>query len=268
MGKCELDSLLYDLKHYDSPDFFDDLDSIWIQILDDISQYSELMDHLHFVECVPICPLISFERPDVLYCDNKSEWVMGIECFQFDASKKTRKGSRQRIEEKKTRDDILKEHQLNLNSRKKTDDYIAIRKNVDVDLSFEYYYNSLLDSFIKHAKRISEYRNNIEKSYPGRKVYLTFFIEDITAIGNYVSNQGKTEVLTPLRIQRFLNVLKQIKGLDYIAVKTIDSYVPQIQILNCSDESIDKMMEYCYANESKYISYNYAIESHFHGMRE
>lgn len=83
-----------------------------------------------------------------------------------------------------------------------------------------------------------------------------------------MSNQGKTEVLTPLRIPHFLNVLKQIKGLDYIAVKTIDSYVPQIQILNCSDESIDKMMEYCYANESKYISYNYAIESHFHGMRE
>ena len=264
----EKEQLLYDLDHYVNWNQIEDVNNLWNEIIEDISNYNSLESKSCFIDVIPDCPLIQIERPDAVYVGEKTEWVMGIECFQFDASSKTKKGSRQVREEMKTQRAIQDERKLISDSKKDDNGCITIKKNVNVDLSFENYINSLMNSFFKHISNILEYRKNLEKKYPRRKVYLTLFIDDKTAIGNYVKNNGKTEALTPLRIPYFLNFLKQLNGLDYVAVKTVDSYVPQIQIMSCDKESIDKMMKHCYKDDAQYISYVYSMENHFYSMTD
>ena len=59
---------------------------------------------------------------------------------------------------------------------------------------------------------------------------LAFFIEDATAIGNYAVVDGKTEALDPLKIPFVLKVLATTQGVDYVIIKTTDSYVPSLRI--------------------------------------
>lgn len=92
-GMSECDMLLHDLQRENNGVFRmpDNKDGIWQQIIRDIEEYDVLMNHSEFLDKPPDSPLVSSERPDVIYTSNNSEFVMGIECFKIDASKKRRK---------------------------------------------------------------------------------------------------------------------------------------------------------------------------------
>ena len=90
----------------------------------------------------------------------------------------------------------------------------------------------------------------------------SFYIEDITALGNYVEDNGTTECLSPFRLPLFLNMLAATRNLDFVLIKTTDSYVPNIEIQSCDGENIESLMNNCYSENAKYISYQYNIEQH------
>lgn len=262
----EDDQLLHDLAEY--TDLFQiranrECD-IWEQIIKDIEEYNDLMDHVSFLDEIPLPPMEKFESPDVVYAKNNSDFVMGIECFMFDASRKTSKGSTQIRREYDAERQIIEAYRNGDKIKKDGCEYVAVRKLVDVKYSPEHYYKTLFDTFVHHAKNLHQYRKNLEDKYPGKKVYLAFFIDDVTAVGNYVTVEGKTECLTPLKLPFFIRILLTTKELDYVLVKTTDMYVPSIEIQSCSVTNLNRLLESCYPDDAKYVTYQYAFDSHFY----
>lgn len=254
----ELSHLLYDFNHLYSLPEQNNADDVWLQIINDIQKYNTELAHC-ISEEKPICPLIQSERPDVIYVS--ADYVMGIECFSFDASKKTRKGSKQLQKEQAAEREILAEYRQ---SEKPDNGFLSIERTVNVEFSVQEYYNSLSIAFKQHAKQIPEYRKNLKRAYPCKQIYLSFFIEDITAIGNYVITKGQRESLSPLRIPQFLFELIQVKDLDYVVIKTTDTYVPKYRFQALTKEDIIKLCKDCYGPDTKYIQYQYKRESHFY----
>ena len=257
----EKDQLLYDL---DNPILDCQPDTIWKRILKDIEEYNELMDHKDFLDELPQCPIIQYERPDVIYAKNTSVYVMGIECFKFDSSRKTSNGSTQIRKEIAAEKQIIADYRNGKVMESDGKKYKAVRKKVDVEFSAKEYYKSLIDTYTTHAMSIKAYRENLEGMYSDKQILLSFFIEDITAIGNYVEDNGKTECLNPLKLPLVLELLMNTKGIDYVLVKTTDMYVPTINIQSCDEKNLSKLLCSCYSDTAKFVSYQYVIESHFY----
>lgn len=261
----EKDQLLFDLEHYTNSFLLNSHhDNIWDQIITNINNYNELMHQVPFLDNTPECPLIQSERPDVIYSTKNTDFVMGIECFKFDSSPKTSKGSTQIRKELK----IKKQIATDLKNGYLTDGdgktFSSVRKKVDVEFSVHDYYMSLIYSFLSHAKNIQDYRNNLRSLHPQKKIYLSFFIEDITALGNLVEDNGKIESMTPLKLPLFVKYLAATSGLDYVLIKTKNMYVPNIDIQSCDNENIKTMLAGCYSTKTKFVTYQYSIEQHIY----
>lgn len=261
----EKDQVLFDLEHYTNNYLINTPnDNIWDHIIKDINVYNDLMHHAPFLDNIPECPLIPSERPDVIYSMKDTDFVMGIECFKFDSSPKTSKGSTQIRKELKIKKQIaadLKKGNLTDGDGKT---FSSVRKIVDVEFSVQDYYMSLINSFLSHAKNIQDYRDNLQRLYPQKKIYLSFFIEDITALGNLVEDNGKIESMTPLKLPLFVNHLAATSGLDYVLIKTKNIYVPNIDIQSCDKENIKTMLTRCYSTKTKFVTYQYSIEQHIY----
>ena len=184
---------------------------------------------------------------------------MGIECFEFDASKKTKDGSSQRKKEAEVHRNIDEEYR---HMNRMGSESLSIKKKVDVKLSIENYYDSLLQTYIDHAQKIGKYREKLKDQYPNKKIYLAFFISDVTAIGNYVSVDGKTESLSPLRLPIFVSLLQCTSMLDYVLVKTTDTYIPSVQIQSCEKGALEELASDYYGINDMYIPYSYTLDVH------
>ena len=258
----ELDKFVYDLRHLSIDSGEDSIDEVWIKITNDVLNYAKFKEYKWFDDNIPaqIFSLEQSDRPDIIYqCE---DFIMGIECFEFDASKKRRGGSTQRQKEWEVDREIHEEYQHSTVPEK---GFLSIERNVDVDFSITSYYESLLSTFKAHADSIIDYRNNLTEKAPGKKVLLSFFIEDVTALGNYVIVNGKMESLNPLKIPFFLGELASIRGLDYVIFKTTDSYVPSLYIQKLSKPLLTELLKKCYGPNDKYVQYHYKRESHFWG---
>ena len=96
--RLEKEKLLFDLDRYTNNFllYASENNNIWRDIICNVKKYNDLMHHTPFLDNIPNCPLIQFERPDVIYYNNDFDYIMGIECFVFDASRKSSsKGSAQ-----------------------------------------------------------------------------------------------------------------------------------------------------------------------------
>lgn len=257
----ELNNILWDFDRLTNNLMAQPTDPFWRQIIDDVHKYVELDTHRFALDKAPICPLVQSDRPDVIY--NGSSFVMGIECFQFDASKKTKKGSTQIRKQIEAEQRIKNKIQT---AKLPSEGYLSIDAEVDAEFSIQYYIDSLLAALCTHAKSIGQYREHLQLAYPERKVYLSFFIEDATAIGNYIVVNGKTEPLSPLRIAPLLDFLLSLKGLDYVVIKTTNMYVPSLQFLKVDMDTFRPLYSKCYLPDTKFIQYRYKIESHVYSM--
>ena len=91
----ELDSFVFDMKPQSIFNPEVGLDKIWQRLLEDVCDYETRKNNPMYSECVPKnYSLEQSDRPDIIY--QTEDYVMGIECFEFDASRKTRKGSMQK----------------------------------------------------------------------------------------------------------------------------------------------------------------------------
>ena len=108
------------------------IDDIWEIIIKDVCEYKKRDQYKWYYGSIP-AQNFSFEqsdRPDIIYqCE---DFIMGIECFQFDASKKTRKGSKQKQMECKADRDIIEEYRR---LKVPTGGFLSIERPVDVELS-------------------------------------------------------------------------------------------------------------------------------------
>ena len=240
----------------------DNIDEVWKKLIVDINSYNKSKQYGYFYEDVTGSKfsIEQSERPDIIYqCD---DFIMGIECLTFDASKKTKSGSKQMQKEAEAKRAINEEFR---NSTETEGGILSIKRTVDVELSIADYCESLADNYLKHANKIEDYRKKLKEKSNGKKVLLSFFIEDITALGNYVVGNGKTESLNPLKLPFFLDILAATSGLDYVLIKTTDMYVPSFCIQKVSIPLLKKLLYDCYTSDYKYLQYNYNLQSDFLG---
>ena len=256
---AELHRFVFDLNHHTILKAEDGLDEVWRKILNDVRDYENRDKIPWYSEDAPAqdYSLEQSNRPDIIY--ECGDFIMGIECFEFDASKKTRKGSKQKQKEDEVDRAIQEEY---LRSTVPEGSYLSIEKPVDVELSAKNYIDSLISNYEGHAGAIAQYRQNLTEKAPGKKVLLTFFIEDTTAIGNYVDMNGKAEALNPLKLPIVLRLLTLTPGLDYVVFRTTDSYVPYVRIQAVSIPLMNNLLKDCYGADVKYVSYQYKRESH------
>ena len=135
---------------------------------------------------------------------------------------------------------------------------------MDVVFSIENYIKSLLNVFHKHAKNIDVYRGNIREKYPEKKIYLSFYIEDTTALGNYIISSRGKETMLPLCVKEFIDVLSETCGIDYIITNTQDTYVHSIHIQKINERFLETLYGECYDfSHDVYRPYRYTMEAHF-----
>ena len=144
-------------------------------------------------------PFIGSDRPDIRFsCDS---FVLGIECFDFDASEKTKGGSLLKMENARVSKLLSDRHY-------KTGDRV-VREKLDVELNYSNYIDSAIKTFEKHVKKIPEYRANLQKMSNGRPYYLAFCMEDKTTLGSYaITEKGIIEPVCILCVREFLEKLR------------------------------------------------------------
>ena len=254
--KHELAHFLYDISHCPIELNSVDEDCIWNQIVADaIEQHISINNP--FIRKNAVLPFTDSERPDIIYeCD---DFIMGIECFEFDASKKVRDGSSQKRKEVDAKDKILSEY---YEERTKTDGIISIKQHVDSNFSLENYKNSLMSVFAKHAGKIQQYREKLSKNST-KKVYLSFYIKDSTALGSYVYFNQRITPFQPFYLKEFREALKETKGLDYVIANVNNNYIHTLYIQHMDDSLISQYSKYDSINQSDFVPYEYNITSDF-----
>lgn len=233
----------------------DDEDILWDIIIDDVldgfynSKGVDLNNLPKFEE-----PFVSFERPDIYY--EKEDFIVGIEHFQIDSSKRTRKGSSLVQEQKRIDDEIIADY----HSQPKA--YFYIEKKLNVDFSYENYVKSIVETFKKHEKNIPEYRANLSKIAPNKKVYLAFFIEDITSLGNYIMTAKGRETLNPVCTRELIDKLVKVEGLDYVLTRVQRDYIYTLHFQRISEEYIKSLYSECYdLSKETFITYTPVVAS-------
>ena len=243
-------------KAYGDPD-----DEIWTKIIKEAKQAKQDRQRaIFFNNNIPDeYPFVQGDKiaqglPDVVYeCE---EFVMGIEMFQFDASGKNRNGSKMKVAElevdRKAREEI----------RKNPTRPLHIEEKVNVTFSYSGYIQSLTKTFTDHAKNIEQYISKLKLHFPNKKIYLTFYIEDITAIGNYIIINGERYEMIPIYVRDFVDLIEQYPGIDYLLFKTQDTYIKSINIHTISDQTIDQLRQHCYdMSKSEFYEYSYKRSS-------
>lgn len=122
-----------------------------------------------------------FDRPDIYVSLNDK--VLAIEHFEFDASNKTRSGSRYRKEEISSRSYINEYIESNYSGNP-----LLYSEQIGCNLSSDFYIANMKSAFMHHYLKIDEYKRHlIEKGIAKSKddIISCFFIEDVTLLGCY-----------------------------------------------------------------------------------
>ncbi len=256
----EAHNFLFDLLNWEKKLHTTDDDMVWDKIIKEIMEYDKLNSYYMGEPELP-CPIQQTERPDIMF--ECADFVMGIECFRFDASKKTRKGSTQKQQEILVNRKHTKEYE---NMKVKPRKLIVFEDIVRAKFSVENYKAALLSSFCEHAKKIPEYRQTIKEKCLKKKGFLSFYIEDATAIGNWINTKNGIEPMNPLCIREFIDELSKTVNLDYVIIKhQVIPYVSGMHIQKICPEFIDSLYAESYDfSKDKYVPYSYSIESRIH----
>ncbi len=238
-----------------------DIDHLWSGIIADVVETDRLRNFPEYSHLQPEAPFIQGDNPndpkrlpDVIYLGK--DYVMGIECFDFDSSK-IKKGSLMR------RENNAAEKKLEALARS-TRRPFKLAVPVEVQLSYSNYVASLLYVFRKHAKNIETYRNALAKVYPGKDIYLAFFIEDVTQIGNYIKSGEQTVAMNPVFVKEFVSELLTSKGLDYVITCYQELYVPHIYLQKVDSKALTDRLKNCYTDTASFFRYRYEIQSVSH----
>lgn len=242
-------------------------DPVWDKIIEQIKYYEKYrtIPDEPFVSLSEFYPLSIGDTkgrqtglPDVIY--ESDDLIIGIEHFEFDSSKRTKKGSRLRKEEciaKSKIDDII-------GNNISTEGSYKIGVDINAELTYQYYIDSLFDVFEQHARNIEKYKKSLKQLYPQKDILLAFFIDDITAIGNYIKRNNTVIPLSPNLIPVFLAKLLEYPKIDYIISSFQNMYVPYLHFLRNTQETILTELKKSYNSNDIFVSYHYRIETNIH----
>ena len=248
----------------------EDNDTVWDLILNKCKEIQKDKSKYYIGKpCIPKgtpfilgdSPNMPSGLPDIIYEDDT--FVLGIEHFQFDASGISKKGSKMMRAEVTANN---KTTEISENSSKRP---LYIEVPVDTVFSYERYLKSLITSFTAHARNISKYLSELSKKYPNKKIYLAFYIEDKTALGNYIKTDRGIEPMCPLCINEFINELKINNNLTYILVRIQDNYHYNLHIQCINEEFIESLYKEAYdMKKDQYCTYNYKIASNIYSLSD
>ncbi len=224
----------------------DEADKVWDIVIDaiyDARSSDKLIGHNNCKRIPREYPLINSEEPDIYF--ESDGFVMGIEHFCIDSSKRTKRGSSYTIDKKKIDRAVTNLHQL---STKKD---LHISAEIETEFSYDNYIGTVISTFTKHANHVETYKKNLVKIASERRILLAFYIEDVTTTWTSILNSnGSSEPLNPLCIREFVEVLEQSRGIDYIIVKAKNT----VHILQLTDDYIQSLYGECYdLNKESFI---------------
>lgn len=156
--------------------------------------------------------LQKFERPDCFAKINNN--VLILEHFEFDSTETKKRGN-------KTRKEI---DRLDKSFAKLALDFNKVTTRNDVahcSQTIENYIKNSTESFIKHYKKIDEYKQNLIKENiadQNTKFLTGFFIEDKNILGSlYVTNKNDNpKRLLLFYCKEFLDLFSKSKKLDFV----------------------------------------------------
>lgn len=239
-----------------------DTDPLWREIIANAAETNRLRNYPEYCDLQPEAPFAQGDKPndsnrlpDVIYLGE--DFVIGIECFDFDSSKKTKDGSTMRKQNKKAGNRLNE-----LMHETKPPSKVSVE--VDANLSYSNYVDSLLNAFRKHAEKTEIYRKALEKEYPEKKQYLAFFAEDVTQIGNYIKSDGKMVSMNPIFVKEFVTELLTQNGIDYIIACYQELYVPHIFLQKVDTILLTERLKQCYEETDSFLRYQYALQTTAH----
>ena len=239
---------------------YDYTDLVWNEILSKVErtdflrripEYSKIPDEAPFM----LGDIKGKETglPDVIF--RNENYVLGIECFEFDSSEKTKRGSQMR------RDDIKAHIKLDEKLKESNLEHSKIEVLVPTKFSYKNYIDSLFEGFNSHIKNLDKYKTALKTKFPGKDILFAFFIEDTTKMGNYVRNQFETKGANPLFVKEFVNLFSQYSGIDYIITSYFDElYVQTTYIQKIDSYNIAKLIENSYTSQDEFITFSYKIQ--------
>jgi hypothetical protein len=151
---------------------------------------------------------IKFDAPDMYkIIDGK---VLLIEHFEFDASRRTKKGG---STSKSGEARVLKE----FNSIDPTNKNLFLGE-IKNECAIEFYFENLKKKFQDHYKKIDVYKARIADQLENKELEteLCFLIEDTTLLGCANNQDGNLKGLQILQIKEFLDLFEESKEIDYI----------------------------------------------------
>lgn len=138
-----------------------------------------------------ICNLSCFANryelsgPDLISnCDKR---IIGIEHYEYDASRKTRRGSEERREVERANSEFLKKARIAAQEGKN----LTIERKLNAEASIDTLKSNFLENFKKHHQKINNYKKNLEKIYNMEGSPVWFVAED-TSISGPMFNHGST----------------------------------------------------------------------------
>ena len=146
-----------------------------------------------------------FDRPDG-FCQKENSVLM-IEHFEFDSSRNSSKGSKNRQEEARV------SRQIN-----NSDNVAIIHDEIHCEYAIHNYIENAKKFFDAHYRNLKEYREHLEHesiiNSTTKQVKTLFCIEDVTLLGNFDINKNKPIIL--LDCEDFIEHIKHCTELDYI----------------------------------------------------
>ncbi len=153
-----------------------------------------------------------FESPDLFYDDQGKGIVYIFEHFEYDSSEHRRKKGSTGMAKMHKALNLLNESVAEFASSGRE---VSCNLDLWAETSTKFLCDSLQASFEKHARKIPDYKANIlatEHANPeDRKFFVTFIIEDASAIGS-VDQNGK--LIYPFFIREFMEFFRNQQRVD------------------------------------------------------
>lgn len=169
-------------------------------------KYEKLEKYLDFDN------LVEFERPDGYSLCNDSICI--FEHFEFDSTKKSRKGSQSKIEDIRVRSSFHK--------TASTDRLTVNHAELNIQHTSSRYIENALNGMRNHYEKVDSYIENLKANNILRdnlNIELGFFIEDTTILGNrFFVREGKFDVPYEVNLaqcKQFLDFFETCSKLDF-----------------------------------------------------
>lgn len=191
--------------------------------------------------------------PD-LYSKDNQNIITGIEHFEYDASRKSRRGSGERSEIERADREFLKEAREAASKGLNYSESYTTKGNAN-NTTLK---SNFLCSFKKHANKINAYEKNLKEHFHEDNVPIWFLAEDKNIMGPTISGvlaEG-CPMLPALPVfykEVYSEMLSSpIKGIIFISNYPVSNYIVFIKNTNTSLRS---MAQYYHLNESISVSF-------------